>query len=39
MGKPKGKRPLGKSRNRWLDHVKIYLRNIGLSSIDWIDLD
>jgi hypothetical protein len=38
MGKPEGKRPLGRPRRRWLDNVKIYLREIGWDGMDWIDL-
>jgi hypothetical protein len=34
MGKPEGKRPLG----RWVDNIKMDLREIGWSSMDWIDL-
>jgi hypothetical protein len=29
VGKPKGKRPLGRPRRRWLDNIKIDLREIG----------
>jgi hypothetical protein len=35
--KPKEKRLLGKKR-RWMDNIKIYLREIGWSGTDWIDL-
>jgi hypothetical protein len=28
-GKPEGKRPLGRSRRRWDDNIRIYLREIG----------
>jgi hypothetical protein len=37
-GKPKGKKPLGKSKRRWEDNVKIDFREIGLSAMNWIDL-
>jgi hypothetical protein len=38
VGKPEGKRPLGRSR-RWLvDNIKIYLRKKGWDGMDWIDL-
>jgi hypothetical protein len=38
VGKPKGKRPLGRPRRRWIDNIKMNLLEIGLSVVDWIDL-
>jgi hypothetical protein len=38
VGKPEGKRPLGRQRGRWVDNIKIDLRDIGWDSMDWIDL-
>jgi hypothetical protein len=38
VGKPKGKRPLGRPRRRWMDNIKMDLLEIGLSVVDWIDL-
>jgi hypothetical protein len=38
VGKPEGKRPLGRYRRRWEDNIKFYLREIGWDDIDWIDL-
>jgi hypothetical protein len=38
VGKPEGKRPLGRSRRRWIDNIKIDLLEIGLSVVDWIGL-
>jgi hypothetical protein len=38
VGKPKGKRPLGRPRSRWVDSVKMYLKEIGWGVMDWIDL-
>jgi hypothetical protein len=38
VGKPKGKRPLGRPRRRWMDNIKIALRAIGWDGTDWIDL-
>jgi hypothetical protein len=38
VGKPEGKRPLGRPRRRWLDNIKIDLREIGWDGLDWIDL-
>jgi hypothetical protein len=38
VGKPKGKRPLGRPRRRWVDNIKIDLREIGWDGMDWMDL-
>jgi hypothetical protein len=38
VGNPEGKRPLGRSRHRWVDNIKIDLREIGWDGGDWIDL-
>jgi hypothetical protein len=38
VGKPEGKRPLGRPRRRWEDGVRMDLREIGLGSVDWIRL-
>jgi hypothetical protein len=38
VGKPEGKRPLERSRCRWVDNIKIDLREIGWDSMDWIEL-
>jgi hypothetical protein len=38
VGKPEGKRPLGRPRSRWRDNIKMELLEIGLSVVDWIDL-
>jgi hypothetical protein len=38
VGKPEGKRPLGKPRRRWEDNIKIGLREIGWGSMDWMNL-
>jgi hypothetical protein len=38
VGKPEGKRPLGRPRHRWTDNIKMDLLEIGLSVVDWIDL-
>jgi hypothetical protein len=35
---PEGKRPLGRPRRRWVDNIKMDLREIGLDGVDWIDL-
>jgi hypothetical protein len=36
--KLEGKRPLGKPRHRWVDNIKIDLREIGWDGMNWIDL-
>jgi hypothetical protein len=38
VGNPEGKRPLGTSRRRWMDSIKIDLREIGWDGGDWLDL-
>jgi hypothetical protein len=38
VGKPEGKRPLGRPRRRWVDKIKMDLREEGWDSRDWIDL-
>jgi hypothetical protein len=38
MGKPEGKRPLGRPRHSWEDGVRMDLKEIGLGSVDWIQL-
>jgi hypothetical protein len=38
VGKHEGKRPLGRPGHRWEDNIKMDLREIGWSGMDWIDL-
>jgi hypothetical protein len=38
MGKPEGKKPLGRPRRRWEDRIRMDLREIGWWSVDWIQL-
>jgi hypothetical protein len=38
VGKPEGKRPLGRPRRRWVDNIKIDVREIVWDGMDWIDL-
>jgi hypothetical protein len=38
VGKPEGKRPLGRPRLRWVDNIKMDLREIVCDGMDWIDL-
>jgi hypothetical protein len=35
VGKPKRKRPLGRPRRRWVENIKMDLREIGLAGVDW----
>ena len=35
--KPTGKRPLGKSRRRWEDNIRMYLEEIGINAGNWVD--
>jgi hypothetical protein len=39
VGKPEGKRSLGRPRCRWEDNIRMDLREIGSGGMDWIDLD
>jgi hypothetical protein len=34
VGKPEGKRPLGRPRHRWVDNIKMYLKEIRCDSMD-----
>jgi hypothetical protein len=38
MGKPEGKRPLGRPRHRWGEGIRMYVREIGWGSVDWTQL-
>jgi hypothetical protein len=38
VGKPEGKRPLGRLQSRWVHNIKIDLRDIGWDGMAWIDL-
>jgi hypothetical protein len=38
VGKPEGNRPLRRPRCRWVNNIKIDLREIGWGCMDWIDL-
>jgi hypothetical protein len=39
VGKYEGKRPLGRSRHRWEDNIKMGLQEVGCGGMDWIELD
>jgi len=38
VGKPEGKRPLGRSRRRWLDNIRIDLQEVECGYVDWLGL-
>jgi hypothetical protein len=38
VGKPEGKRPLGRPRRRWVGNIKMDLGEIGFGDVDWIHL-
>ena len=38
LGKPKRKRPLGRTRHRWKDNIKMDLQEVGCGGVDWIEL-
>jgi hypothetical protein len=38
VGKPEGKRPLGRPRRRWVDNIRMDLREVGWGDVEWIGL-
>ena len=38
VGKPEGKRPLGRPRRRWVDNIRMDLQEVGCGHVDWIGL-
>ena len=38
VGKPEGKRPLGRPRRRWEENIKMDLQELGCKDMDWTDL-
>jgi hypothetical protein len=36
VGKPEGKRPLGRPRRRWVDNIRMDLGELGLGDVDWM---
>jgi hypothetical protein len=38
LGKPEGKRPLGRPRRRWVDNIRMDLGEVGWGAVDWIGL-
>jgi hypothetical protein len=39
VGKPEGKRPLGRPRRRWEDNIKMNLLEVGCGGSEWIEVD
>jgi hypothetical protein len=38
VGKPEGRKSLGRPRSRWIDNIKMDLLEMGVSAVDWIGL-
>jgi len=38
VGKPEGKRPIGRPRSRWEDNIKMGFQKVGCEDMDWIEL-
>ena len=38
VGKPDGKRPLGRPRRRWVDNIRMDLQEVGCGDVDWTGL-
>jgi hypothetical protein len=38
VGKPEGKRPLGRPRRRWVDNIRMDLQEVGCGYVGWIGL-
>ena len=38
VGKPEGRRPLGRLRRRWEDNIKMHLWEVGCGCVDWTEL-
>ena len=36
LGKPEGKRPMGRPRHRWVDNIRMDLQDVGWGYMDWI---
>jgi hypothetical protein len=39
VGKPEGKKPIGRLRHRWKHNIKMDIREIGWGDMDWTGLD
>ena len=38
LGKPEGRRPMGRPRRRWVDNIRMDLKEVGCGYMDWIGL-
>jgi hypothetical protein len=38
VGRPEGRRPLGRPRRKWEDNIKMDLQKVGWEGVDWIDM-
>jgi len=38
LGKPEGRRPVGRPRRRWVDNIRMDLQKVGCGYVDWIGL-
>ena len=38
VGKPEGRRPLGRPRRRWVDNIRMDLQEVGCGYMDWVGL-
>jgi hypothetical protein len=38
VGNPEGKKPLGRPRRRWVDNIRMDLREIGWDGVEWMDV-
>ena len=38
LGKPEGRRPLGRPRHRWVGNIRMNLQEVGCGYMDWIGL-
>ena len=38
VGKPEGKRPMGRPKRRWVDNISVDLQEVGCGYVDWIGL-
>jgi hypothetical protein len=37
VGKPEGKRPLGRPSHRWENNIRMYIQEVGCGGVDWIE--
>ena len=38
IGTPARKRPLGRPRRRWKDNIRMYLKEMGINTRNWVDM-